>query len=102
MFILKAFISATTVTYWGGVVILSHDACRGLKSDTFIGNNVIVGIHSIILPGVRVGNHVVIGAGSIVTKDIPDNVVVAGNPAKIIKEGIVVENCRIKDYYRNV
>ena len=38
-----------------------------------------------ILPGVTIGSNVVIGAGSVVTHDVPDNVVVAGNPCKIIK-----------------
>ena len=75
----------------GGAIILSHDACRSLKADTYIGDNVIVGINSIILPGVRIGNHVVIGAGSVVTKDVPDNVIVAGNPVRIIRKGIRVE-----------
>lgn len=50
-----------------------------------IGNNVFIGAASQIMPGVTVGNNVVIGAGSIVTKDVPDNVVIAGVPAKIIK-----------------
>lgn len=50
-----------------------------------IGNNVWIGGGSIINPGVNIGNNVVVGSGSVVTKDIPDNVVVAGNPAKIIK-----------------
>lgn len=50
-----------------------------------IGNNVFIGARSMILPGISVGNNVVIGAGSIVTKDIPDNCVVAGVPARIIK-----------------
>lgn len=45
-----------------------------------IGNNVWVGTHSVILPGVRVGNNVVLGAGSLVNKDIPDNAVYAGIP----------------------
>mgnify|MGYP002627478778 FL=1 len=74
---------------------MSHDACRNLKADTYIGNNVIVGINSIILPGVRVGSHVVIGAGSVVTKDVPDHCIVAGNPAKVIREGITVQGCKI-------
>lgn len=51
-----------------------------------IGDDVWIGGGSIILPGVTIGNNVVVGAGSVVTKDIPDNVVVAGNPAKIIKQ----------------
>lgn len=44
----------------------------------------MVGASSTILPNVRIGNNVIIGAGSVVTKDIPDNVVCAGNPARII------------------
>ena len=50
-----------------------------------IGNNVWIGGSVTILSGVTVGNNVVIGAGSVVTKDIPDDCVVAGVPAKIIK-----------------
>ena len=50
-----------------------------------IGNNVWLGGSVTILSGVIVGNNVVIGAGSVVTKDIPDNCIVAGVPAKVIK-----------------
>ncbi|ABS40490.1 sugar O-acetyltransferase [Clostridium botulinum] len=50
-----------------------------------IGDNVWIGGNSVIVPGVTIGNNVVVAAGSIVVNDIPDNVVVAGNPAKIIK-----------------
>lgn len=50
-----------------------------------IGNNVWIGGSVTILPGVTVGDNVVIGAGATVTRDIPSNVVVAGNPAKVIK-----------------
>lgn len=49
-----------------------------------IGNNVFIGAETVILPGVNIGNDVVIGANSTVTKDIPDGVVVAGSPAKMI------------------
>ena len=49
-----------------------------------IGDNVFVGLKSIILPNVHIGNNVVIGAGSVVTKDIPDNSVAVGNPARVI------------------
>ncbi|HCL4445066.1 TPA: sugar O-acetyltransferase [Clostridium botulinum] len=50
-----------------------------------IGDNVWIGGNSVIVPGVTIGNNVVVAAGSIVVNDIPDNVVVGGNPAKIIK-----------------
>lgn len=51
----------------------------------FIGDNCYIGTGVTILGPVHIGNNVVIGAGAVVTKDIPDNCVVAGNPAKIIK-----------------
>lgn len=50
-----------------------------------IGDNVWIGGNSVIVPGVTIENNVVVAAGSIVVNDIPDNVVVGGNPAKIIK-----------------
>ena len=50
-----------------------------------IGNDVWIGGNTTICPGVRIGNRTVIGAGSVVTKDIPDDVLAAGNPAKIIR-----------------
>lgn len=50
-----------------------------------IGNNVWIGGKAIINPGVKIGNNVVIASGAVVTKDIPDNVVAGGNPAKVIK-----------------
>lgn len=51
-----------------------------------IGNDVWIGGGSIINPGVRIGNNVVIGSGSVVTKDIPDNSIAAGNPAKVLRK----------------
>ena len=50
-----------------------------------IGNDVWIGGNCTILPGVTIGNNVVVAAGAVVTKDVPDNCVVAGVPARIIK-----------------
>ncbi|MFJ7727620.1 maltose acetyltransferase domain-containing protein [Neobacillus sp. NPDC097160] len=50
-----------------------------------IGDNVWIGGGAIINPGVTIGNNVVVASGAVVTKDVPDNTVVGGNPAKIIK-----------------
>jgi len=63
-----------------------------------IGDNVWIGGNTCILPGVTIGNNVVIGAGSVVTKNIPDNVIAAGNPCKIIRE--ITEKDR-DFYYRD-
>lgn len=55
------------------------------EEDVIIEDDVLIGANSIILKGVRIGKAAVIGAGSVVTQSIPSKVVVAGNPAKIIK-----------------
>jgi acetyltransferase-like isoleucine patch superfamily enzyme len=54
------------------------------RNPIIIGDNVFVGYGSIILPGIKIGNNVIVAAGSVVTKDVVDNVVVAGNPARFI------------------
>ncbi len=54
--------------------------------DVTIGDNVWIGGHTVILPGVKIGNGVVIGAGSVVTKNIPDCCIAAGNPARVIRK----------------
>lgn len=58
----------------------------GIGKPVTIGNDVWIGGHSTICPGVTIGNGVVVAAGSVVTKDVPDNVVVGGVPAKVIKQ----------------
>ena len=63
-----------------------------------IGNNCWIGANSVICPGVTIGENTVIGAGSVVTKDIPANVVAAGNPCRVIRE--INEN-DMKYYYRD-
>lgn len=51
-----------------------------------IGNNVWIGGNAVIAPGVTIGNNAVIAAGAVVVRNVPDNVVVGGNPAKVIKQ----------------
>ncbi|NNF98289.1 MAG: acyltransferase [Desulfobacteraceae bacterium] len=51
-----------------------------------IGNNVWIGMNSVILPGVIIGNNVMIGANSVVTDEVGSNLIVAGNPLRIIRE----------------
>lgn len=51
-----------------------------------IGNDVWIGGNTVINPGVTIGSNVVIGSGSVVTHDIPDNVVAAGNPCRVLRE----------------
>lgn len=60
-----------------------------------IGDNVWIGGNSVIVPGVHIGSNTVIGAGSVVTKDIPDWVIAAGNPCRVIRK-ITEED---KEYY---
>ncbi|MEL1244661.1 acyltransferase [Flavobacterium sp. DGU11] len=72
------------------VHILAHDAStwwfleHTRIMNTTIGNRVFIGTGSIIMPGVTLGNDVIIGAGSVVTKDVPDNCIYAGNPARFL------------------
>jgi UDP-3-O-[3-hydroxymyristoyl] glucosamine N-acyltransferase len=82
------------VTVSSGVRILTHDGTGWLHRDSrgrrfryakvSIGDDVFVGIGSIIMPGVRIGDRCVIGAGSVVTKSVPSGFVVAGNPARVL------------------
>lgn len=78
------------VTLAPRVHILAHDASTKMYLNyakiglVRVGSNVFIGAGSIILPNVRIGDNVIIGAGSIVTKDIPDNSLAVGNPAKVI------------------
>lgn len=71
-----------------GAVVLCHDMSRNIKRDVYVGKNCFIGAHSILMPGVKVGEQSVVAAGSVVTKDVPPNCIVAGNPAKIIRTGI--------------
>lgn len=70
-------------------IILAHDyASRRHDAKTVIGSYSFIGCGAIIMPNITVGNHAIVAAGSVVTKDVPDNCIVAGNPAKVIKTNI--------------
>ncbi|MFZ4455584.1 MAG: acyltransferase [Bacteroidales bacterium] len=75
-----------------GVKIISanHDLSDFSKHDKSvspirIGENCWIGSNAVILPGVELGNNVIVGAGSVVTKSFDSNLVIGGNPAKVIK-----------------
>lgn len=71
-------------THGGAHVIRVYEPNFDLFGKVKIGNNVYIGNNALIMPGVTVSNNVIVAAGSVVTKSIPENVVVAGNPARIV------------------
>lgn len=83
--------SCKIYTHGGGQVVRHIDPTFDCYGKVTIGDYVYIGANSLIMPGVSIGNHVLISAGSVVTKSIPDNMVVGGNPARII--------CSIEEYY---
>ena len=73
------------------IATLNHDLvpekrANMLPAPVKIGNGVWIGAHATILSGVTIGNGAVVAAGAVVTKDVPENTVVGGVPAKIIKK----------------
>ena len=68
---------------------------KGERVETKIGNSCIIGVGAMISSGVTIGNNCVVGAHSVVTKDVPDNTIVAGSPARIIKQNIVMEGLKL-------
>ncbi len=70
--------------------LLTHGATTGGIPCT-VGDNCYVGFGAIVLPGVTIGNNCIVGAGAVVTKDVPPNSIVAGNPARILRERDAVE-----------
>lgn len=73
-----------------GLISANHDENdydQWVKSRPIrIGDNVWLGMNVVVLPGIHIGDNVVVGAGSVVTKDIPSNVVAAGNPCRVIRD----------------
>jgi acetyltransferase-like isoleucine patch superfamily enzyme len=74
------------ITHDGGTLILRREVPDlELTSPINIGNDVYIGVRTIILSGVSIGNRCIIAAGSVVTRSIPDNSVAAGVPARVIE-----------------
>ena len=69
-------------------VILSHDFVRNRHLDTWIGERCHIGAGAIIGAGVRIGDGCIVAAGSVVLKDVPDNCIVMGNPARVVEQGL--------------
>ena len=63
--------------------LISSQGCRSAR--VIIDDDVWLGVRSVVLPGVRIGHGAVVGAGAIVTHDVPNNAIVAGVPAKILR-----------------
>ena len=99
------------VTITHGVRFINHDGSTWLIEDhkgrrqlfrrIQIGNNVFVGMNSIILPGIKIGNNVVVAAGSVLTKSVPDNTIVGGNPARYITSFDRYRNKVLNEYVSN-
>jgi len=75
------------VSIAGGSYILSHTGFRPDTEgqETVIEDNVRIFVNSVILPGVRIGRNSIVGAGSVVMRDVPPDVIVQGNPARVIQ-----------------
>lgn len=87
--------SRTTILSHKLIPLKSQGRYGGEFVDTYIGNWCVIGIGATIMAGVHIGDQVVVGAGAVVTRDVPSNCIVAGNPARVIKTGIEMEGLRL-------
>lgn len=84
----NVFIAPNCVFSTAGHSIDSEQRAKGLEiaRPITVGNNVWIGANVSVLPGVTIGSSSIIGAGSVVNKDIPEGVIAAGNPCKVIRK----------------
>lgn len=84
----NVFIAPNCVFSTAGHAIDSEQRTKGLEIalPITVGDNVWIGANVSVLPGVSIGNNAIIGAGSVVNKDIPDGVIAAGVPCKVIRK----------------
>jgi acetyltransferase-like isoleucine patch superfamily enzyme len=82
-----------------GSILLTHCPINGAQPVS-IGNFVYIGFGAIILPGVTLGDHCIVGAGAVVTKSAPKGSILAGNPARILREVTTEEGAHIEDVLR--
>ena len=93
----NVFIAPNCVFSTAGHAIDSEQRSRGLEIalPITVGDNVWIGTNVSVLPGVTIGNNTIIGAGSVVNKNIPEGVIAAGNPCKVIRK--ITEEDKKKD-----
>lgn len=72
-----------------GTRILAHDFCLKQHGHTRVGKRCFIGADALLLCGVTIGDNVIVGAGAVVAKNVPSNSIVVGNPARIIRSGIM-------------
>lgn len=72
-------------------LIGAYGASIGNRRDTVIGNDVWLGFESVVMPGVRIGNGAIIAARAVVTHDVPDYAIIAGNPGRVIRHRFPAE-----------
>ncbi|TNE34197.1 MAG: acyltransferase [Alphaproteobacteria bacterium] len=71
-----------------GARIFTHDFVGEKHVDTHIGSYCFIGANALVMPGVTIGDHCVVAAGAVVVDDVPGNSMVAGNPARVIRNNI--------------
>ncbi len=90
--ILSHYLRAHVYTDKHGVIRTKY---TGETCDTYIGKSCVIGIGATIMGGVRIGDYCVVGTKAVVTKDVPDHTIVAGNPARVIRENIEFDEMKI-------